>query len=932
MFNHLKLKGVLPWLLVLTVFLPHPQTASAWVNPNSEHELIDVTVDDLKYQVAYEHFTNFTEITVTLVDVLDTHGSEVTIPETIQFTRSNGFTYTELVKHAKKGVFSNDKKLETLTINAPLEDADGMCFNCPNLKEVRMYCTYTGSGSVVFAPCTTPGKWFVLCDGLEKFTSLFNNPDASYKAYNNVLYLGDKIVAYPPAAAKTTYQIANAAGSISDYAFANLQHLKEFTLASPSAFTIVNGAVCSNSEKRVIAVPNLESGKFVIPAAYTVADGALTAPGLKEFALESEMEYYDIINGAYVFKTTTVENILAYPRARETKMFTISQSIGQIADYAFYGAPISDIVVASPKASANWAACLKENTNVYLTGTANTTDNLAEYKNLHDNTFALFDVKNKEINTASYDFDFETPQGVNVKSVKVIRMYQEPDAKPETCAVKGKHISVTDLVPDQSYSMYVTLDINGEEYSLEETFKTEAVVIEEIESTQSTATVKVALGNFKNFTNGRIGCESGEKFDLKSDGTALVKNLKPGRESTVSFGCSVGNEGFICGSAKVKTKSLNVSCVFEAGPTSINVTGQWDEGDAKITDYYFTLNKKRVGGGKMKSAVITGLDPEQFYSVEFIVEVPKYNTWDENYQYPSGAKTVTTKKLELNTLAAKAVSNDCALIASSTNIVNGEKGTGFEWRRYDAPETMPSQTVPCPVYDGNMAGRMSGLSATTYYNYRPYYTSDSGKTYYGDWITFITADAYVYFEPVVYTFEPTVTRERITFSGFGMAGSDAVTSRGFEYWMVSQRAGAPATLAENEKMTITVDSEFMTASIDNFEFDATYRCRSFVATENGITYGSEVEFDTPELNGVQITGACEPTAMLEVAPGALNLKVTALSGTAQLYIVSLQGQLILNKEITADGDWQNIPVNAAGPVMVMLRTSEMTKVWKVMLR
>lgn len=53
------------------------------------------------------------------------------------------------------------------------------------------------------------------------------------------------------------------------------------------------------------------------------------------------------------------------------------------------------------------------------------------------------------------------------------------------------------------------------------------------------------------------------------------------------------------------------------------------------------------------------------------------------------------------------------------------------------------------MVDGVLTGALRNLSASTYYKYRPYYTSASGQTYYGEWLAFGTATAYVHFDPTV---------------------------------------------------------------------------------------------------------------------------------------------------------------------------------------
>ena len=112
-------------------------------------------------------------------------------------------------------------------------------------------------------------------------------------------------------------------------------------------------------------------------------------------------------------------------------------------------------------------------------------------------------------------------------------------------------------------------------------------------------------------------------------------------------------------------------------------------------------------------------------------------------------KTSVSNALTFETLPAKDLSNTKATISAKTNGDDNAQRFGFEWRRYDAPDEMPSNTILCSVNAGVMETSLNGLTANTYYKYRPFYKSDAGSTFYGEWIAFITADIQV--DPVVVT-------------------------------------------------------------------------------------------------------------------------------------------------------------------------------------
>lgn len=207
--------------------------------------------------------------------------------------------------------------------------------------------------------------------------------------------------------------------------------------------------------------------------------------------------------------------------------------------------------------------------------------------------------------------------------------------------------------------------------------------------------------------------------------------------------------------------------------------------------------------------------------------------------------------LELKTIAeAKATSNTVALICATTNMSDDETNAGFEWRRYDAPELVPSSKANCPIIDGVMTGALRNLSANTYYKFRPFYKSNSGKTWYGEWSAFGTADAYVYFDPTVRTFEVNCDNETTaTVRAFVIAGSDEIKEQGFEYWKHSSTESTStryvATAKEDNHQTIISTGQRMTATLENLEPNTTYSVRAYVTTEHGTTYGEEQIFSTP---------------------------------------------------------------------------------------
>ena len=283
----------------------------------------------------------------------------------------------------------------------------------------------------------------------------------------------------------------------------------------------------------------------------------------------------------------------------------------------------------------------------------------------------------------------------------------------------------------------------------------------------------------------------------------------------------------------ITTKNIGTSSNAVTGPTNVEMTGSYNAGDATVKDAYFTFN-----GQQMKKIVMTGLRPSTTYSTVYTVVTNTGKTINTNMSF-------TTKSLTMTTQEARMLSDTSPMLIAETNMADVETSCGFEWRRYDAPEEMPSAKVYCPVYGGTMAGVLKNMSPNVYYKYRPFYKASDGNEYYGNWIAFITADAGVTFEPVVYTYKaPEVTQNTATLQGVALPGSSEITEQGFEYWRMN---GSKAPTGTVNKVTAT--GQRMSATVQGLNAGATYGYRSYVKAGGQTYYGSEEQFTTEKPSG-----------------------------------------------------------------------------------
>ena len=345
----------------------------------------------------------------------------------------------------------------------------------------------------------------------------------------------------------------------------------------------------------------------------------------------------------------------------------------------------------------------------------------------------------------------------------------------------------------------------------------------------------------------------------------------------------------------IMTKSMGLSTEYgKITPTTYTMTGSRDmtHHDAEIVDEGWTLDRKTITQHG-KTLHVTGCEPESYIQAEYAVMVKNGR---DTKLYCSSSKSMQLPALTLETVAeAKATSNTVALICATTNIDDEEANTGFEWRRYDAPDLVPSSKANCPVVDGVMTGALRNLSASTYYKFRPFYKAESGKTWYGEWSAFGTADAYVYFDPTVRTYAAVCHDENsATVSGFIIAGSDDIKEQGFEYWKrddaYATAKHTTATTDDNTHQTVVATGQRMSAVLQNLEPNTTYIVRAYVTTEHGTTYGEEQIFSTPystAIGEVELDEAYSDHLAAKVTKVGDNDLQLAICGTARPVAIRL---------------------------------------------
>lgn len=433
----------------------------------------------------------------------------------------------------------------------------------------------------------------------------------------------------------------------------------------------------------------------------------------------------------------------------------------------------------------------------------------------------------------------------------------------------------------------------------------------DITTTQTTITAKLTVDTDKS-SNPTSLTINGKNVD--ENGYVKIDGLTPGRLYSLRGEVKFGDIWSCSTSEQVYTKGISPIISGEAGPTSFTAEGSWTEGDAKIDAYGFATGIDVAALTNQRRYTMGGLDPETTTKIAFGVAGPWGAEWID--------RKFTTAALTWETPGATATSLSSARMMVETNC-DAETGTGFGWRRIDAPELVPSTQAPCPVVDGRLVGSLRNLNPETYYKFRPYYTSASGKTYYGEWTGLFTGDANVYFEREVRTLAESLTDKRtVRLAGYALAGSDDITEQGFQYRAVG-KAQAKARTAETWQSVVAKGIK-MEATLDDLAYGTTYRYRAYAVTAKGTFYGDEREFSTEAESGIEDVVADTEEGLTVAlrenpATGTAWVRITGAEAGASLYrLTSVSGATVAAGILAADGTWQ--PVELTVPAGLYLLT------------
>lgn len=362
-----------------------------------------------------------------------------------------------------------------------------------------------------------------------------------------------------------------------------------------------------------------------------------------------------------------------------------------------------------------------------------------------------------------------------------------------------------------------------------------------------------------------LGAQDTISIPSSTQNECVFSGLVPNSSYRVSglIRYSDGYEMCIPYDKEITTQGTNpIISVAASTPTIVKYTGKFTLIDAHISGILVNgqpVNPSlavNVGGDDYEVSIQeTGLTPNAEYSGSIIVKTEEGSS--ETY---STTTATVTPRLVRTTLQPKCVSNSCAIVAAATNISEEEPNVGFQWKKYDAPESLKPNEAYAAIYGGQLEGYLKNLQSAFYYNVRAFYKTNDGRYYYGNWVTFDPSD-FSYFEPKVHTYPATQTTDcTVSVRGYVLAGTDNITEQGFEYWETNgasfaQKLVKNALLVPSaEDINVVLSTgQVMQVVLDGLKPQTTYTYRAFVRTTGGTTYGEEQTFTTEMPTGIDYT-------------------------------------------------------------------------------
>ena len=275
-----------------------------------------------------------------------------------------------------------------------------------------------------------------------------------------------------------------------------------------------------------------------------------------------------------------------------------------------------------------------------------------------------------------------------------------------------------------------------------------------------------------------------------------------------------------------------------------------------------TLQGSPVEKGKNGyDLALTGLEPDKLYE--------GLATLTLTYEEASYSKSFSfkTEPLTLTTQQPKIISLGNVIVAATSNLDDAEMNVGFEWRRTDWTDDFASNFGKAYLYKGTMEGYIRNLYIEKLWKYRPYYESNDGNRYYGNWVGIDPTNT-SYFMPTVHTYSRiNLTGNLAEVWGYVMRGTDNITMQGFIYWSISSTSSSRrnANGIPSDATKVLATGNVMSATLEDLDYDTEYCYMAFVTTSEGETFYGEPQSFRTTFDPDGIENVMESEEVTEVA-------------------------------------------------------------------
>ena len=740
--------------------------------------------------------------------------------------------------------------------------------SCSGLTEITIPVSVTEIGSGAFLYCT----------GLTSVSL------SALKSINSGCFKG--------CTGLTSIVIPNSVTSISMDAFYGCKNLADFiVLPENTKYCSIDGIIYSKDISELILCPEGKKGEVIIPnTVISIKDGAfqncveissVTIPnsitqignnafqgctGLTSLTIPNSVTYI----GSYAFSDCTGMTSL-----------TIPNSVTSIGSYAFSGCTgLTSMNIPNSVTSIGrfvFSGCNLHPLKIMQTN-ANYNDTFKDLNSKSDIVCSIFDYQKMKSQWSNNLYCYDTPYagikdlkegicgvsfGVNTDKTYYEAGTSGPVFNAEVTDGSSTIGSLDNLSFDSSniikglrinrdYNLHVYANLGDKKVEVyNNSFKTiNPSMTVDYTSTQTTIKVKkIKASTDETFSTPRIVymTSTGEEKDY-TGGEITYNDLCPNQSFRIN--AYYGDDSIY---DYISTKIIYVSANnLQTGPTSFNLDGIYHIGDAKLDKVEWLKDGTVVATSQ--HYIPTGLTPETDYKMAFRVTTVTNSGKTYSTYY---SKTFRTSALDMEILNPKNVSAKKSIVAAKTNISDEETSVGFQWKKYDAPTSLPYSEAYTAICDGQIEGVINNLQST-YYNVRAFYKDANGKYYYSDLMTFDPTD-FSFFQPTVHTYPAAVSPNSVQLKGYALEGTDDIISQGFEYWVSGAAKSERLNVAAASNInTVVAKGQRMTAELTNLKEGTEYTYRAFVETSAGRIYGDELSFTTPGMGAVDDIAADAP--------------------------------------------------------------------------